>query len=414
MKYLSSAVIAAALFAAAPMAGQAQDLGSNFKRDQNVSVRERPRPDYEAVGIKTGGFTLYPRLTVDVEHDDNIYATATAKESDVIWRVKPEASLRSDWSRHYLAAFASAGINRYSDFDTENTEEYTVALNGRLDVTRGTNITGLLQYQSLTEPRTAPTSPVSASKPVEYTLFTGNVVAMKEFNRLRLAGRIAEKAFNYDDVGALDQDNRDRKEYTFGVKSEYAVSPDTAVFLQVVGNNRNYDLASAGRDSDGYVTTVGANFDFSQLVRGEIEVGYMKQSYDNPIYTDISGFSGEGQVEWFPSALTTVTLAGSRSIEEAVVVGSQGYISNNASIGVDHELLRNVLLSAQANYGKDDYKGVDREDKRKGVKASGAYLLNRRAAIFLTYTYLKQDSTGAARSRSFSDNKLAASIALQF
>jgi hypothetical protein len=43
-----------------------------------------------------------------------------------------------------------------------------------------------------------------------------------------------------------------------------------------------------------------------------------------------------------------------------------------------------------------------------------AYLLNRRVGVFLTYTYLKQDSSGVDDGTSFTDNKLAASVALQF
>ncbi|WP_029910575.1 outer membrane beta-barrel protein [Caulobacter sp. UNC358MFTsu5.1] len=419
MKLLTSAATAAFFMLVVPHVASAQDLGSNFKRDRNVTVRERPRPDYEAKGIKAGGFTVYPRVTGSVERNDNIYATAIAEQDDTIWRVKPEVAIRSDWSRHALGAFASATINRYSDFDTENTEEYTVGVNGRADITRGSNVTGSLQYQKRTEPRTSPTSPLAAATPVEYSLVTGSVIGVKEFNRIRLTGRLTDRNYNYDDVrniagGVLDQDARDRNEIYYGLKAEYAVSPDTALFGSIVGNTKNYDLATSGRDSDGYSATVGANFELSSLVRGEIEIGYMDQSYDLPIYDDIDGVSAKAEVEWFPTQLTTVTFDGSRTIEEAVATGSQGYISNNVSASVDHELLRNVLLSAEASYGKDDYQSIDRNDKRTGASAGVTYLINRNVGVFLTYTYLKQESSGGQRGSSFSDNKLAASIALQF
>ncbi len=419
MKYLVSAAVAAAFCVSMPQTAAAQDLGSNFKRDRNVSVRERPRPDYEAVGIKTGGFTLYPRLTVGVEHDDNIYATNVLKQDDNIWQVKPEVALRSNWSRHALGAFASATINRYSDFDTEDTEEYTVAVNGRVDIVRGANVSGSLQYQALTEPRTSPTAPQAARSPVEYSLVTAKLVGVKEFNRLRLTGRLNNKTYDFDDAtnllgGVLEQDTRDRDEFVFGGKAEYAVSPDTALYLSVLGNTKNYDLAIAGRDSDGYTATVGADFEVSELIRGDLEVGYMKQSYDNPLYDKIDGFSGAANVEWFPTALTTVTGTASRTIEESVTNGSPGYVSANVGVSIDHELLRNVLLSAQASYGEDTYKQIDRDDERTGAGASATYLLNRRVGLMLTYSYLKQDSSGAARGTSFTDNKLTASVALQF
>jgi len=420
MRILTCSAVAACIALTAPQIAQAQDLGSNFKRDKNVSVRQRPRPDYEATGQKAGGFTVYPRVTVDLEHNDNIYAVATGKTDDNIWRVKPELAVRSDWSRHALGFFAGGNIIRYADNSSENTEEYTLSANGRLDVERGSSISGSAQFQRLTEPRTAITAgtPAGATpKPVEYDLVTSSLVAVKEFNRLRLTGRLDDKDFDYKDQGSplFNQNTRDRNEIYYGGKAEYAVSPDTAIYATATGNKKDYDLSSlTDRSSDGYVVGLGANFDVSELMRGDIQVGYMKQSYDLATYKDISGFSAAGRLEWFPTQLTTLGLNGSRSIEESTAAGSQGYIANNLGASIDHELMRNVLLSATYSHGKDNYKGVDRDDKRDNFSATATYLLNRRVGLFLTYNYLKQDSSGAAKGASFKDNKLIASVALQF
>ena len=423
MKILASAAIAAVLVAAAPQIASAQSDASSFKRDKHTSVRQRPRPDYEAAGVRLGAFIAYPRLTVDVERDDNIYAVAADETSDTIWRVKPEIALRSDWSRHSLSAFASSSINRYSDNGTEDNEEYTLGLNGKLDVVRGSFISGGLQYQKLTEPRSAPTSPVAALAPIQYELVTAALTGVKEFNRLRLTGDLSSKSYDYEDgrnaAGELDQDFRDRDQYRYGVKADYAVSPDTAFYVSLTGDSRRYDTDSA-RDSDGYILSAGVDFELAQAVCGQIDAGYMKQTYDNFVTStgrrvdDISGLSTKTKVEWFPTELTTVTFNATRNIDESVVANSQGFVSTTGSVAVDHELLRNVLLSGQANFGSDDYEGIDREDKRSGAKASVSYLMNRRVGVFLTYTYLKQKSEGANAARSFTDNKLAASLALQF
>ncbi|KSB87516.1 hypothetical protein AS593_17765 [Caulobacter vibrioides] len=423
MKILASAAIAAVLVAAAPQIASAQSGASSFKRDKHTSVRQRPRPDYEAAGVRLGAFVAYPRLTVDVERDDNIYAVATDETSDTIWRVKPEVALRSDWSRHALTVFASSSINRYSSKGTEDNEEYTLGVNGKLDVVRGSSISGSLQYQKLTEPRSAPTSPVAALAPIQYDLVTASVTGVKEFNRLRLTGDVNSKSYDYEDgrnaAGELDQDFRDRDQYRYGVKADYAISPDTAFYVALAGDSRRYDTDSA-RDSDGYILSAGVDFELAQAVRGQIDAGYMKQTYDNFVTTtgrrvdDITGFSTKTKVEWFPTELTTVTFNATRNIDESVVANSQGFVTTTGSVAVDHELLRNVLLSGQANFGSDDYEGIDREDKRSGAKASVSYLMNRRVGVFLTYTYLKQKSEGANAARSFTDNKLAASLALQF
>jgi hypothetical protein len=422
MRILTCSAVAACIALTAPQIAQAQDLGSNFKRDKNVSVRQRPRPDYEATGQKAGGFTVYPRVTVDLEHNDNIYAVATGKTDDNIWRVKPELAVRSDWSRHALGFFAGGNIIRYADNGTEDAEEYTLSANGRVDIARGSNIAGSIQTQHLVEPRTAPTAPTASGAPVEYDLNQGSIVLTKEFNRLRLIGRVEDKDFNYDDVrnvagtGIVDQDFRDRNELYYGGRAEYAVSPDTALYVSALGNKKDYDsnAVATDRTSDGYVLGVGANFDVSELVRGDIQVGYMKQSYDNAAYKDIDGFNALGRLEWFPTQLTTIGFNGSRTIEESTAPGSPGYVSNNIGASIDHELLRNVLVSAAYSHGKDNYEQIDRSDKRDNFSATATYLLNRRVGLFLTYNYLKQDSSGATKGASFKDNKLIASVALQF
>ena len=89
-------------------------------------------------------------------------------------------------------------------------------------------------------------------------------------------------------------------------------------------------------------------------------------------------------------------------------------MSNNIGASIDHELLRNVLLSASYTRSKDQYEQIARDDKRDNFSATATYLLNRRVGVFLTYTYLKQESTGANKGASFKDNKLIASVALQF
>ena len=113
---------------------------------------------YEAKGLPIGAFTAFPKVTATVEHNDNIYAQATNEVDDVIWRVQPEVTLESDWSRHSLSAFAKASFNRNKDFENENSDEYSLGADGRLDVLRttrlfgGANYTDAVSYTHLTLP----------------------------------------------------------------------------------------------------------------------------------------------------------------------------------------------------------------------------------------------------------------------
>lgn len=416
----SGAIAADTKASAVAGAGAAQ---TNFSRDRNISVSARPRPDYQAAGIHAGGFTIYPKLTTTFEHNDNIYAAKTGKQDDNVWHVNPELVVASNWNRHSLSAYARGGFNRYSDNSTENTDDYAFGTDGRIDVTRNAQINAGASFSRGTEPRTSPNSPAAAKEPTQFKTTTAYVGASQEFNRLKLSTRLDFTKFNYDDTpkvggGVVDQDYRDRNVTNLMVRADYAVSPDTALFLEITGNKRDYrqskPVVTLNRDSDGVQVLAGANFELGALTRGELGVGYIKQNYDDPAAQDLDGFGARAQVEWFPTQLTTVTLTGTRTVEESGDPTIAGYLSNNATLKVDHELLRNVLLSANVSAGKDEYKGIDRDDKNTGAGVSATYLLNRNVGVSLNYSYQKRASSGLKSGAEFETKKVGATLTLQF
>lgn len=396
---------------------------SNFSRDRSVSVRQRPHPGYEAMGVPLGAFTAFPKVAVGVERNDNIYGASINEVSDVIWRVQPEVVLVSNWSRHLLQAYARASSTRYADFGSEDADDYTIGANGRLDITRRSSVSAGSQYAKISEPRTSSSSPVASANPIEYDQTTSYLAGGREFNRLKLSARIDHSKYDYQDgrtrAGAnVEQDDRDRTNTSVMARADYAVSPATALFLQVSRNKRDYRLGRPAvvliRDSDGVEALAGANFEIGAVMRGEVGLGYISQSYDDPAFNEISGLGARAEVEWFPTEITTVTINGSRTVEDSGIVGSSGYLSSNLGGQIDHELMRNVLLTATLSYGKDEYEGVDRSDKRLNAGLSATYLLNRHVGLTAGYSYFDQKSDGRGAGRDFKVNKVGASVTLQF
>jgi hypothetical protein len=397
---------------------------SEFARDRNISVRERPRPDYEAEGVHAGSFFLYPRLTFDVTYDDNIFASPSGfRQSDTIFQTSPELAIKSDWSRHSLSFLAHANFNDYLSHTTEDTVNYGVAAAGRLDVIGRSYLFGGASYDRSTEARTDPSSPQAAARPIQYDLGMANFGGLYELNRVRLQGEVTYSDYRYQNntttSGAfLRQDDRDRAVWTENARAEYALSPATSIFVTATTNQRIYRLqppvAQFDRDSSGYEIDVGSSFDLTHLMRGEIDVGYLSQSYSQPGFQTISGLSYKVLVDWFPTQLTTVDLSASRTVQEPVDITASGFLSSNVGIRVDHELFRNILLSAKAGYGQDLYKGASRTDNRANAGVSVTYLLNRRVGLRLSYDYLQLNSSGTARINNYNDNRILGGVTLQF
>lgn len=399
---------------------QSADL---FARDRGVPVRLRPRPDYEALGLPLGVFMAFPSLQLDAEYNDNIFAVSTGADEDLVFHIKPGLELESGWSRHALAAYARADIARYQDFDAENFEDFSVGASGRIDITRAANLAAGVDYASITEPRTSSNAPASTQEPISYDYASAFVAASRVSGRLKLSARGDLREFDYEDGVTLagvviDQDNRDRTVSSVTGRGDYAISPATALFVQVTGNSRDYDTATSvllpARDSDGYEILAGSNFELGAVARGEVAVGYISQEFDAAAYDKIDGFGARAQLEWFPTQLTTLTATGSRTIEDAGIAGAGGYLSSSLGLQLDHELLRNVLLNAGLTVSQDEYEGIDRTDDRFQAAVGATYLLNRTLGVSVRASRFEQTSDGAGAGSDFEVNRLSVSLVAQF
>lgn len=393
-----------------------------FVRDRNISVSQRPHPGYDAVPVPVGGFLVLPKLDAGAEYNDNIYAVPTGAKSDTIWTVNPEVDLTSNWNRNFLGAFIRSATRDYSRYTTETTTDYQLGAQGRLDAGDGKFSLGG-DTGELTEPRTSPSTTHGTTHPVRYQQTDGFFSAVETLNRVRLTGRVDISNLDYqngvDPAGAsvLEKD-RSRTDYTYSGKAEYAVSPDTAVYVAAAYNDHEYALmppaAAIDRNSHGEQVTGGANFDITKTIRGDIQVGWMQQEFAASVLHTYSGLAALGTVEWFPSDLTTVTLTGSRAVQDSAAVGSSIFVASSGSVGVDHELLRNLVLTGRVSYEDDAYQGVSRDDHTTGGYVGGRYMLNRYVGLTVGYTYAKNQSTGAARGPEYTVNRIMASLNLHF
>lgn len=367
------------------------------------SVRDRARPGYDAVGIRAGSFMILPKVDVSETYNDNIYATETNTESDFITAVSPSIRIQSLWSRHALGLEAGLSKYWYGSNSTEDRLDWNVGAHGRLDVLRDTNITGDVSYQQAHEDRGSANSPTSAAEPVEYDLFSSSVGLFQRFNRVtaRLTGGLDQ--YSYKDVallggGVLDESARDRKEYVGGLRLAYDISPDTNVYAEGKLNKRSYDVSvPVDRDSNGYEAVVGSEFKLSRLAQGEVYVGYQRQTYDASYYSAASGLAYGANVNWFVTPLTTVRFSAASTIQESIDPAASGYWSQKVGIGLDHELLRNLILSGDVSYENDDFGDISRKDDVTSAVVGATYLLNNFFAVGINYGIVDRNSnvTGA-------------------
>ncbi len=386
-------------WAQTPPATPQEQMDTQPEPGELDTVTSRKRPEYDPLGVRLGGFFLYPQAEITEYYRDNIFYRDGNEESDFVTVVSPELLLKSNWNNHALNFSAGADVGRHLDNSDENYEDWHAGFDGRVDIDRSANITGGFQYAEKHENRSSPDSPTAAAEPVTYSEFGPQAAITKRFNRLALRLGADLTVLDFDDATAnsgtaIDQDFRDRVVTEQSFRMGYEIAPQYEAFVRGTLNQRNYDdNTGTNRDSQGWETVVGVALDLGGLTYGNVFVGYLSQDYDDPTQKTVDGPSFGGDITWNPTQLTTAKFAIERTVDESRFSG--GALSTQFRAGVDHELLRNVILSADAEYENIDWEGISREDDVIAFGGGGDYLLNRYVRLRLRYTYETRDSSAA-------------------
>ncbi|MBP2228083.1 hypothetical protein J2847_001365 [Azospirillum agricola] len=381
----------------------AQQRDDDLQRGE--TVLERRRPEVEQLGIRAGSFRFLPRVEAGATYDSNVFATENDRKHDYIWTVQPRLDIRSDFSAHALNFTASADAGRYSDYSSENYTDYTVQADGRYDVTKSGAVDGQLYHRRRHEGRGDIDSLAGYAEPVKYTESGGEVGYTQRFNRLRARLSGTAQYSEYDDVGirgggVAPQGDRDRWQYGTTARVGYEFIEGYEAFVQGTyswtRHRRDRDFNGVKRDSDGYEVVGGIASELTSLITGEFYAGYLARNYDDSRLEDFGGLALGGRINWSVTQLTTVTGSLSRQIRETTsslgLGTASSYERTILAVGVDHELLRTLLLNGRAQYRRDDFNGNNRKDNIATLGAGATYQFSRNLYLTGGYTYEKRDS----------------------
>lgn len=387
---------------------------------RHTAVLERVQPGYVAPGIPLGGFRLAPSVEVTGIHDDNIFGTQDDRVADSLLRIQPQLALQSQWARNSLSLDAKGKIDRYLNRSTENIGDYSVTGRGVFDVNQATTLTTAIRAEGIHQSRLSQDIFSQTIKPIYYTQQSGAVLLAHDFNKLRLSTTARVARFDFRDGqladGSIaDYQPSDNMSYRVGVRASYAQTPSIAWFTSASYNIRRFrtgSIETPKRDSNGFELLAGVSFEPAALIRGSIGIGYIQQRFRLPFYNDLGGLGFNATVQFFPTQLTTVTIRGNRSVLDSGIPGSGGYLSTQGSIQVDHEWLRQLILSASLGYQDSRFNNLDRTDGRISAKASATYRISRYAGLKFGFERLDQSSNGTDRYRAFKDNRATIGLTL--
>lgn len=414
MKNTSLSILALASVAAAlsGVPATAQEL------ERGETVLQRRRPEVEQLGVRAGSFLILPRIEAGETYDSNVFLTErNARGGDWTFVTRPSLDIRSDFTSHALNLHADGDFGRHHKFTSENYTDYRLDANGRYDIARETQLSGDVFHRRLHEDRSDPDSLTpgqgtfslgSFREPVTYYVTGGEAALTQGFNRIRtrLSGTAAY--YSYNDVATVGGPktslaDRDRWEYGTALRVGYDLGTGVQPFVQGTYTRTNYrlaaDFAGRNRDANGWELVAGTTLDLTGLITGEVYAGYLAKNYSDARMEDFGGLALGGQLNWAVTQLTTITGRASRSVRETDLTQggrlATNYTRTIGALGVDHELLRNLLLNARLQWRQDDFNGVDRTDNVYTAGVGATYLVNRNFYLTGGYTYETRKSNVA-------------------
>lgn len=399
-------LMSVAVCAVATSAAQAQE-GDYYSREKYTAVTDRFQPEFDPEPIRLGAFRVSSSAEASVSYSDNVFFSAANEESGAIGRVGVQASGDTTWSVHGLGFDVSAARNEYFDQSDESNNELAGRLRGRLDVTRSFSLGASVFAEDRVEPRTEFINDFSPDAPIEYTIQGVTAEANYQNDRVRWTNAVGIREEDFKNGRAIstglpiDQSFRDRTVTDARSRLSYAVSPNLAVYGQGTYQNSEYDVlqdiggALRSRDSQGYTVSGGVDFELTALIRGDIAVGYLEEQKDDAYFSDVSGLSVDGRMQWFPTQLTTVTLTAGRRVSDTGAFDAPTALDTTFSARIDHELRRNIILTARTRYSEYDFQESTRKDENIEFGAEATYKMNRKVHFNAFVTRFDRDISGA-------------------
>lgn len=358
-----------------------------------LSVFQRPRPDYDPLGVRLGSWVLSPEVTATAAYDSNVFAEESNTNDDVIFAVTPAFRLRSDWNVHMLGVEGFVTGRKYVEEDSEDAIEGAGTVFGRLDITRDDTLFGSVTYNRFVVARDDPED--QGGSLTDVNRYAARVGYVHQFTRLTL--NVDAEAQRLDYLDSAD-DDRDRNQLDLGARVTYALSPRISPFVdvgyQIQDFDHQFDDTGVDRDAVQYSADVGARILITDLLLGELSAGVEHRDCECSTNTTTTARVA-GQLTWNPTLLTSVIARARRTEEATTQAGASTRTVTAAAVRVEHELLRNLLLFGEAGYRNDDFEDINRTDHRFTAGLGGEFLLDRNFSFFAEYDFEDRVSDGA-------------------
>lgn len=284
-----------------------------------------------------GRFTLEPRLSVNVQQDDNLLKDDENEIDVTLTEYVPSLGAIYDGVlfdadvnyQFFSGTYDDSSQDDYDDhrlnaeFAYQLTRRNKVDLYGYVFREHENRSTGDLDF----DPNSVPNE------------YDENQIGLKyTFGRAKAKGRVELFAESLDREytnNENDTADEDREETLFGGAFFLRVSPRTSLFVEYTNEDSNYlndpdpsditvPLGTLDSTTDQY--SAGFKWQLAAKTTGQIKLGYISRKFDSSAREDFSGFSWDIRGDWNATSQSLIRFTTSRADKDSDDGANGGYI----------------------------------------------------------------------------------------
>lgn len=367
----------------------------------------RSEPEFSSAPLLVGPVFIEPAISVVGGYDSNVF-NRTAEQGAAVATVTPVLRVRTNAPRHEARFSAVGHLRRFSRFHSENSEEFQLRGEGRLDLIDRHTVSGSVGFARSIEPRSSAGSVLGAEEPVSFERASAALDANIVLGALRISPGAALTQVDYAPVdliggGSADQSYRNSRTVAGNLSVGYDLHGWLTAFTELNYSDVNSTSAPAAlsRDSTNISLVAGVQGDITPVISGELGVGYRWRDYALPRFLDFGGATYRADVQWYVTPLVSLRLQARQEFRNSGDPVIPGILSNQVGGSAYYDPLRNLRLAASATYEDNKYRETDTRARRASVRVQAQYWLDRHLSVGAFASALDQNVSGAPLVRPF-------------
>jgi hypothetical protein len=358
------------------------------------------------------GLKLSPFLSERFEYDTNVFQTPSHAQSDEIFKTIPGVVADYTFGPHSLSAGYRAEILNYVHLTDQDTVHHIAAGQLRLDFPR--------LLLNLKEDFVRTSDPPN-------TELTGRILSntntLKPEAEYRLTQRFSlGLAYTWTRVRFDDPaigDLIDRDEHLFGASVYWKMLPKAGLYLTYDGGFDTFTEAT-DRNFVRHQVWVGVRGDLTPKLSSSLHAGVEIRVPDQSNQEGFTGFIFGGDLTYRPTERSTITLLVDRSTEESTFINTVFYVTTNATLTAQYQLLPKLSIGARLGGGVNNYSTKQtvgnqtdwRQDSFLSAGALAEYAIQPWLRLGVEYLRTSRDSN--FNQFEFVEDKITARVTFQF